>query len=109
MKKIFFSFVSVILCLFLVGCSGGQSGSATSSDDQNNAEVGVNAKAEITQNALKTWAEYETTYAHGAIEITNTGDVSILIGDISMSFVDQDGNIVKTSTFALPVPEILIP
>jgi hypothetical protein len=48
--------------------------------------------------ALQAWKDsIDTIWAHGAIEITNTGDVPIQIGDISISFVGDDNSILGTA------------
>jgi len=66
--------------------------------------------AEITQTSLLSWEDsIDNIWAHGAIEITNTGDVPVKIGDISISFVGSDNSILGTSTMILPVPEIIMP
>lgn len=95
----------LLLVIFLLaptaGCSGGQQGTADKSNRQNNntqqgqedqqvkkmAGDENKASAEITQTALQVWKDsIDNIWAHGAIEITNTGNVPIEIGDISISF-----------------------
>lgn len=114
----------VLLAVFCAGCAGGEQGAADTSienpangqpdqnTDQNNntvAESG-NPSAEITQTALQVWKDsIDTIWAHGAIEITNTGDVPIKIGDISISFIGSDNSVLKTAIMILPVPELISP
>ncbi len=67
--------------------------------------------AEVTQIAIHLWENsIGTIWVHGAVEITNTGNTAIDIGDIQISVYDSDDNVVGSiSGFILPVPEILEP
>lgn len=117
MKKIGIVLLVLIVSFAIVACSG-QTGSASSEKgstekEQTSEETSISdkaePKAEVTQTAFQTWEGYEITNAHGAIEITNTGQVPICIGDISIGFVGKDDSIISTATMLLPVPEILQP
>lgn len=116
--------VVIFLIVPAAGCSGGQQGTADKSNRQNNntqqgqedqqvkkmAGDENKASAEITQTALQVWKDsIDNIWAHGAIEITNTGNVPIEIGDISISFTGNDNSIVGTASMILPVPEIIQP
>jgi len=113
----------IVFVLFgVIGCAGGQQGSATStetdtinSDNEDKTTIKTNSsaedvKAEVTKKAFQVWKDsVNAVWGHGAIEIKNTGNVSIEIGDISISFVGKDKSILATMSMVLPVPEILQP
>lgn len=126
--------VSKSLCILLVvfllaslsACSVKEQGTADKSEKQdistqqapeNQQNInGVTARktadgaVEVTQTALQVWEDsIGTSWAHGAIEITNTGDVPVEIGDISISFVGNDDAVLGTASMVLPVPEIIQP
>ncbi|SJZ74149.1 FxLYD domain-containing protein [Garciella nitratireducens] len=117
MKKIGILLFVLMLSFVMVACSG-QTGSTTSEEgptekeqvsEETSTSNKAEPKAEVTQTAFQAWKGYEITNAHGAIEITNTGQVPIYIGDISIGFVGKDNSIISTATMLLPVPEILQP
>lgn len=127
MKKYIITALLLVIALIFVGCTGEQ-GTASTSDgqtdttNQQNQQQDTNSSsnetahkeekvsAEITQTALQAWKDsIGTIWAHGAIEITNTGDVPIEIGDISISFIGDDNSILGTMSMILPVPEIILP
>ena len=132
-KRILVLLVVTFLVVSISACSSGEYGTADTSNRQavdalqepeEQQDVGdletkpaedlvskeERMSAEITQTALQVWKDsIDTIWAHGAIEITNTGDVPIEIGDISISFVGDDNSILGTSTMILPVPEIILP
>lgn len=127
MKKYIITALLLVIALIFVGCTGEQ-GTASTSDgqtdttNQQNQQQDTNSSsnetahkeekvsAEITQTALQAWKNsIGTIWAHGAIEITNTGNVPIKIGDISISFVGDDNSILGTMNMILPVPEIILP
>ncbi len=111
MKKNFVTVVSLftmLFVLFMTGCTGESSSVSNTSD--NAEKVTAKANAEISQTALQVWENsIGTIWAHGAIEITNNGDVPIKIGDISFSFVGEDDLILGSATLILPIPEIIQP
>ncbi|NLX71501.1 MAG: hypothetical protein GX024_11570 [Clostridiales bacterium] len=123
-KKLCILLATIILLVAISACSGGEQGTADTSNGRTNEPVeqpNVNNEveeptkeekmsAEITQMALQAWkSSIDTIWAHGAIEITNTGDVPIEIGDISISFVGDDNSILGTVSMILAIPEILLP
>lgn len=115
MKRLLIVLLILLLSIPLVACSG-QAGSATSEDsstEENTASeetsTSAKTKVKVTQTALQTWDMYGTTEAHGAIEITNKGEVPVYLGDISIGFVGKDDSVISTATMILPVPEILQP
>ena len=111
MKQLLMLLIVGLLSFGLVGCSG-ESGTANSGGDATPASSDASsgsANAEITQTAFKVWESYDMVTAHGAVEIKNTGDVPIKLGDISISFVGKDDSIVESMSMILPVPEILQP
>ncbi len=125
-KRLWILLVAIFLIVSISACSGGEQGTADTSngepeeqqdisgvDDESAEEPAGNKEkisAEITQTALQVWEDsIDTIWAHGAIEITNTGDVPIEIGDISISFVGDDNSILGTASMILAIPEILLP
>ncbi|HHX94863.1 MAG TPA: hypothetical protein GX691_03435 [Clostridia bacterium] len=110
-----FKRLALICVLLLVlglaaGCSGEQGTADTSGNEGQVGSQATEAKAEITQKAFHVWKDsIGTVWAHGAIEIKNTGDVPVKVGDISFSFTGTDGSILGTTTMLLPVPEIIKP
>ncbi len=115
MKRLFIALLILLLSIPLVACSG-QAGSVTSKDSSSEEDASSEGKSsrketkvEVTQTALKAWDMYGTTEAHGAIEITNKGEVPVHLGDISIGFVGKDDSVISTATMLLPVPEVLHP
>jgi len=125
-KKVWILIVSIFLIIsILSACTSGEQGTADTSKNsggqnnnngQNNGGQKINdnqskkMSAEITQTAFQVWKDsIDTIWVHGAIEITNTGEVPIKIGDINISYIGDDNSILGTSTFVLPVPEIIKP
>lgn len=115
----------VVMMVTLIGCAGGQQGAATSSDsneqnvptdgnknltDEQSAAPSEDVKAEVSKTGFQAWKDsLGTVCGHGAIEIKNTGNVAVDIGDISISFVGKDNSVAGTLSMVLPVPEILQP
>jgi len=131
-KRLWFLLIAIFLVVVMSACSGGEQGTADTSngqttdeqqgpdeqqdisdnenDSSETASKEEKVSAEITQTAMQVWKDsIDTIWVHGAIEITNTGDVPIQIGDISISFVGDDNSILGTASMALPVPEIILP
>lgn len=130
-KKLWVLLVVVFLIVSISACSGGEQGTADTSngqaveqepgeqqdigdtDDEPSEEPASKEEkisAEITQTAFQVWKDsIDNVWAHGAIEITNTGDVPIEIGDISISFIGDDNSILGTMPMILPVLEIILP
>lgn len=131
-KRPWFLLIAIFLVVVISACSGGEQGTADTSngqttdeqqgpdkqqdisdnknDSSETASKEEKISAEITQTALQAWKDsIGTIWAHGAIEITNTGDVPIQIGDISISFVGDDNSILGTASMVLPIPEIILP
>jgi len=117
----------VLLIASVSACAGGNRGAAdtpgghTPDNRQGTADAQQgpegkqdtgkeNMSAEITRTALLSWKDsIDNIWAHGAIEITNTGNVPVKVGDISISFVGSDDSILGTASMILPVPEIIKP
>jgi|GEM_PF-719837 len=125
LRTVSFLLVTALLVLSVSACAAGNRGTAqkpggqtpdarqepgdTRHEEQPGAGKGK-AAAEITQTSLLTWEDsIDNIWAHGAIEITNTGDVPVKTGDISISFVASDDSILGTASMILPVPEIIMP
>ena len=112
MKKQILGLVIVVsMCFILFGCRGGEQGTADTRARENIAgEKNKKVSAEITKTGFQTWTTSTgTVYAHGAIEIKNTGTVAIDIGDISISFIGADHSILGTTSAFLPIPNIIQP
>jgi len=66
--------------------------------------------AEVTQISAFLWKDsIDTIWVHGAIEITNTGDTPLKIGNVQISIYDNQNNVLGTIPMVLPIPEILNP
>lgn len=133
MKRLISLFMIAVLAFIVAGCAGGQQGAATSSDKsssgaaaQTDTDVDKNTKpadeskqstqtekkaaAEVSKTGFQVWKDsLGSVWGHGAIEIKNTGNVPIRIGDISISFVGKDKTVLGTLSMVLPVPEIIQP
>ena len=121
--------VFFIIFSFVLAC-GGQSEASSSSTKETTEETDEvketeqpdiiteeepdkleeNVNAEVTQIAVHLWENsIGTIWVHGVVEITNTGDTPIDIGDIQISVYDSDDNVVGTITFMMAVPGIISP
>jgi len=126
-KMILILLAAALFILSVSACASGNQGTADKPGRQapdnrkgaDDAQQGTEGKqetgkekmsAEITQTALLSWKDsIDNIWAHGAIEITNTGNVPVKIEDISISFVGSDNSILGTASMILPVPEVIKP
>jgi len=77
-------------------------------EEKSSAEEEVSA--EVTQVIIHIWDSLDSIWGHGAVEITNTGNTLIRIGeDIDISIYDLNDNVIGTIYSISPVPEVIKP